>query len=42
MYNAIVKKQKREGEALGLSISNVCAVLGVLLGVVGAKLALEK
>jgi len=42
MYNATVKKQKREGESLGLLVSNVCAVLGVAMGVVGTKMALEK
>lgn len=42
MYNAIVKKQNKQGESVGLLVSNVSAVLGVVIGVIGTKLALDK
>ena len=41
MYRAVVKKQDRK-ESLGVSVSTVSAILGVVMGAVGAKLALEK
>ena len=42
MYNAIVKKQNKQDEHLGLLVSKVAAVLGVVMGVIGTKLALDK
>ena len=42
MYNAIVKKQNKQDEYLGLLVSKVAAVLGVVMGVIGTKLALDK
>ena len=42
MYNAIVKKQNKKGESVGLLVSNVAAVLGVVMGAIGTKLALGK
>lgn len=42
MYNSIVRKQKKEGESVGLMVANASAVLGIVMGVIGTKLALEK
>jgi len=41
MYSKIVKKQQREGETLGVSVANISAVLGIVMGAIGAKMALE-
>jgi amino acid permease len=41
MYKAVVDKQGRK-ERLGVTISSLSAVLGLVMGAVGAKLALDK
>jgi len=42
MYTNVVKKQGREGETVGVLVAQVAAVLGVIMGGIGAKMALEK
>jgi len=42
MYWSIVRKQKRKGETLGVWIANLSAVLGLTMGAIGTKMALEK
>jgi len=42
MYSNVVKKQKREGETIGVLVAQVSAVLGTIMGAIGAKMALEK
>lgn len=42
MYSAIVKKQGRKDQSVGVLVANLSAVLGVVMGVIGAKMALEK
>lgn len=41
MYRAIVKKMDLKGESVGLSISISAAVLGIVMGGIGAKIALQ-
>lgn len=40
MYRAVVKEQGRDDEKLGVTISLMSAVLGILMGGVGAKMAI--
>lgn len=42
MYSSIVEKQGRKDERFGVFVSNLSAVLGVVIGVVGAKMAIDK
>jgi hypothetical protein len=42
MYAAICKKQNRKDQALGVTVAQLSAVLGVVMGVIGAKMAIEK
>lgn len=42
MYSSVVSKQERKGESIGLLVSKASALLGVVVGVIGAKMALEK
>jgi amino acid permease len=42
MYYAVVKKQERKGESLGVVVACLSAVLGIVMGGIGAKMALEK
>jgi hypothetical protein len=42
MYSSVVKKQNLKGEGVGVFIANLSAVLGLVMGVIGAKMALEK
>jgi hypothetical protein len=42
MYASVVRKQNRKGETAGVMFANVSAVLGILMGAIGAKMALEK
>jgi hypothetical protein len=35
MYSAIVKKQGRKDQSLGVLAANLSAVLGVVMGVIG-------
>lgn len=42
MYFTIVKKQQREDQTLGVFTASVSAALGIVVGVIGAKMALEK
>jgi len=41
MYTAINKKQKR-GETFGVLVSQVSAVLGIVMGAIGANMAIKK
>lgn len=41
MYRAVVKQQKRKGEDFGVTVSMISAVLGIIMGVVGASMALK-
>lgn len=41
MYRAVCKKQNRS-EPVGVTISMISAVLGVIMGAIGAKMALDK
>jgi hypothetical protein len=40
MYSSIVKKQNLQGEGVGVFIANLSAVLGLVMGAIGAKMAL--
>jgi hypothetical protein len=40
MYASVVKKQSRKGEGLAVAVSNISAVLGVVMGVIGKFSAL--
>ena len=42
MYFSVVQKQKRTGEAVGVWMANLSAVLGIVMGVIGAKMALDQ
>jgi hypothetical protein len=42
MYYTAVRNQKRTGEWLGVGIAGASAVLGIVMGAIGAKMALEK
>jgi amino acid permease len=42
MYSSVVKKQNLQGEGFGVLIANLSAVLGLVMGTIGAKMALEK
>jgi hypothetical protein len=42
MYSSIVKKQNLKGEGVGVLIANLSAVLGLVMGSIGAKMALQK
>ena len=35
MYSAIVKKQNRKDQALGVMVANMTAVLGIIMGIIG-------
>jgi len=41
MYHSVLRKQKKK-EPMGLAVAYVSAVLGVVMGAIGAKMALEK
>lgn len=41
MYRAVVRQQKRTGEGLGVSVAMASAVLGIVMGVIGAGMALK-
>jgi hypothetical protein len=41
MYRAIVKKQNRKDQSTGVLVSSVAAVLGIVVGAIGVKMALE-
>ncbi|CAJ1966604.1 unnamed protein product [Cylindrotheca closterium] len=41
MYGAIVKKQRRKGEDLGVFVAMISAVLGIVMGGIGAGMALK-
>jgi hypothetical protein len=42
MYASICQKQNRKDQALGVKVAQLSAVLGVVMGVIGAKMAIEK
>jgi amino acid permease len=42
MYASVVKKQGRKDESIPVAISVASAILGVVIGVIGTKMALEK
>ena len=42
MYFMVVQKQKRTGEAVGVWAANLSAALGVVMGLIGAKMALDQ
>lgn len=42
MYATIVRKQNRKGETFNVWFNNISAVLGLVLGAIGAKMALDK
>lgn len=42
MYRSVVKEQGREDESTGVSIAMTSAVLGIVMGAIGAKMALQK
>jgi hypothetical protein len=42
MYSSVVKKQNLKGEEVGVFIANLSAVLGLVMGAIGAKMALGK
>jgi hypothetical protein len=41
MYRSVVKKQDRQGEGGQVAVAMTSAVLGVVMGVIGAKMALQ-
>jgi amino acid permease len=41
MYRAVVKKQNRKDQSTGVLVANAAAVMGVVLGAIGTKMALE-
>jgi amino acid permease len=42
MYRAIVQKQNRKDQSLGVFVSSLSAILGVFLGAIGSKMALQQ
>jgi amino acid permease len=42
MYRAVVKQQNRKDQTVGVYVALTSAVLGIVLGVIGSKMALEK
>jgi Transmembrane amino acid transporter protein len=42
MYRAIVQKQNRVDQTFGVCVSSLSAILGVFLGAIGSKMALQK
>eukprot|EP00546_Thalassionema_frauenfeldii_P000720 CAMPEP_0178938910 /NCGR_PEP_ID=MMETSP0786-20121207/26591_1 /TAXON_ID=186022 /ORGANISM="Thalassionema frauenfeldii, Strain CCMP 1798" /LENGTH=465 /DNA_ID=CAMNT_0020617677 /DNA_START=48 /DNA_END=1445 /DNA_ORIENTATION=- len=42
MYRAVVKQQDREDEMTGVNIAMTSAVMGIVMGIIGAKMALKK
>lgn len=40
MLQAVVKKQGRK-ESVGVAVANVSAVLGIVMGAIGAKMAID-
>lgn len=41
MYRAVVKQQKRSGEGLGVGVAMGSAGLGIVMGIIGATMALK-
>jgi hypothetical protein len=41
MYRSIVKKQNRKDQSTGVLVADAAAVMGVVLGAIGTKMALE-
>lgn len=41
MYRAVVSQQNRKGEQLGVTVAMLSAVLGLVMGIVGAGMALR-
>jgi amino acid permease len=41
MYSAVVKQQGRKDQKTGVLVANAAAVMGVVLGAIGTKMALE-
>ncbi|GAX09221.1 hypothetical protein FisN_17Lu316 [Fistulifera solaris] len=42
MYASVVRKQNRKGETANVLFNNMSAVLGLVMGAIGAKMALDK
>jgi hypothetical protein len=41
MYRAVVKQQNRKGEGFGVTVAITSAFLGIIMGVIGAAMALK-
>lgn len=41
MYGAVVKKQERKGEGLGVFVATISALMGIVMGAIGAGMALR-
>ncbi len=42
MYASVVRKQNRKGETANVVFNNMSAILGLIMGAIGAKMALDK
>eukprot|EP00957_Ditylum_brightwellii_P173065 13175932-Ditylum_brightwellii.AAC.1 len=42
MYRAVVKQQERTEEQMGVNVSLASAVLGIVMGIIGARMAILK
>ena len=41
MYRAVVKQQGRQGEGFGVGVATASAILGTIMGLIGAAMALK-
>jgi hypothetical protein len=41
MYRSVVKKLDLKGESAGVTVASVSAVLGIVMGAIGTKIALS-